>query len=148
MRFGCRLICLAAMVLSAGCDSGPKTVAVQGEVSFGGRGVERGKIDLYPVDGTPGPSAAAIIANGRYKLSGKDGLVSNGTYLVRITALKKTGKMVANRLDPSGPPVELQDNYIPAIYNSESTLKLHVADLPDKNKVDFQLGATSLPAGR
>ena len=56
--------------------------------------------------------------------------------------------MVRNRLDPGGPLVELQDNYIPAIYNIESTLKVHVAELTDKNRVDFQLGATSPPAGR
>jgi hypothetical protein len=39
-----------------------------------------------------------------------------------------------------GPPVEVAENFIPAIYNRQSSLKVRVADLPDKNKVDFPLG--------
>jgi hypothetical protein len=36
--------------------------------------------------------------------------------------------------------VEVTENFIPATYNSQSTLMVRVLELADKNKVDFQLG--------
>jgi hypothetical protein len=36
--------------------------------------------------------------------------------------------------------MHLAESFIPSIYNSEPTLKMRVADLPDRNKVDFALG--------
>ena len=94
---------------------------------------------------TPGPSAGANIANGRYEIpANKWGLSPNGTYLVRVSAYRKTGKTERVRAMPGGSPaeIEVKENIIPAIYNSQSTLKVRVADLPDKNKVDFRLGKT------
>ena len=34
----------------------------------------------------------------------------------------------------------MEENFVPPIYNSASTLKVRVSDLADKNKVDFRLG--------
>jgi hypothetical protein len=65
--------------------------------------------------------------------------------MVRITALKKTGTRITD-LKLGGPPVELEENFIPAIYNSQSTLKVRVRDLADKNQVDFRLGKTPAAA--
>jgi hypothetical protein len=116
---------------------------VQGEVSFAGHAVEKGRIEFMPIEETKGPLTVASIVNGRYMVSGdKWGLLPDGVYQVRITAMRKTGRRVAplaGMPKMSGPPPEVEENYIPATYNAQSTLKLRVADVPDKNKVDFQL---------
>ena len=138
-----RLLCFAALALCVGCSSRPSTCAVQGEVSYEGRAVEWGQIDFVPIDNTPGPSAAAPIKDGRYAVEPKWGLRPDGVYLVRITAFRKTGKKEPNRIDRGGQPVDVTENFIPATYNSQSTLRVRVADLPDKNKVDFQFGKKS-----
>lgn len=148
VRYWGQLTCLLVLVLSAGCSSRPKTIGMRGEVSYGGNAIERGTVDFIPIDGTAGPSAGAAIVGGRYDVSGKDGVLPGGTYLVRIIGLKKTGKTEWNRLLKNGAPVELEENFIPPIYNSESTLKVHISDLPDRDKVNFHLGTISLPAGR
>lgn len=148
-QYGWRLTCLVLLVLGIGCSSANETTAVQGDVKFEGSAVERGKIVFIPVDGTNGPSAGANIGNGRYAVPGdKWGLLSDGVYLVRITAVRKTGRMEPpppNMARFGAKPVEQEENFIPAIYNSQSTLKVRVSDLPDKTKVDFLLGKT--PAG-
>ena len=66
------------LVLCAGCNSGPQTARLQGEVSFDGRPVEKGKIDFMPVDGTAGGAASAAIVNGRYEFPPKTGAAVHG----------------------------------------------------------------------
>lgn len=135
-----RLICLAGIALCVGCRSRPATVGLQGDVSFESRAVVWGKIDFVPVESTAGASACSPITDGRYKIPAKWGVLPDGVYQVRIVAFRKTGKTERNRIEPGGPPVEVAENFIPAIYNNQSTLKVRIADFPDKNKVDFPLG--------
>jgi hypothetical protein len=123
-----------------GCGPQSKLVGLQGDVTFDGHPIETGRIDLVPIDNTAGAAVGATIAGGRYSIPAEKGLLPDGTYQVRITAFRKTGKLAPNRIMPGAPPVELQENFIPAIYNDASTLKLKVKELPDKQKADFQLG--------
>jgi hypothetical protein len=154
MQRNLRLLCLAAPLLCVGCNSRPVAVGLQGEVSYLGRAIEKGQIDFVPVENTPGASDCAVIAQGRYNLEAKakGGLRPDGVYQVRIVAYRKTGKKERVRSiddsSPGGRLVEVEENFIPAIYNDESTLKLSVADLPDKNKADFQLGKSPTGAPR
>jgi hypothetical protein len=127
------------MALCCGCGAGSKPVRLQGEVSFDGRPVEKGKIDFLPADGTPGGAVSAAILAGRYEFPPQTGLLPTGVYTVRVIGLRKTGKTEPNRIERGGPPMEVEENFIPPTYNVNSTLKVRVADLPDKNKVDFQL---------
>jgi hypothetical protein len=143
MQNNLRMMWFATLLLSFGCNSHSTTVAVQGEVTYNGLAVEQGTIDFVPVDGTSGPSAVAPIKDGRYALDPKWGLRPDGAYQVRVTALRKTGRKEPNRIDRKGPPVDVTENFIPAIYNTQSSLKVRVAELPDRNKVDFRLGKTS-----
>jgi hypothetical protein len=138
-RYIWQLACLVCTALSVGCSSARRTVGIQGEVNFDDRRIERGRIDFVPVEGTPGPSAVASIVNGRYDVPARWGLLPDGVYLVRITAFRKTGKMEPNRIDRHGPPVEVEENFIPAIYSNQSTMKVRVAGMPDKSNVDFHL---------
>ena len=109
-------------------------------MSFDGRPVEKGKIDFLPVDGTSGGAVSASILNGRYEFPPETGLLPTGAYAVRIIGLRKTGKTEPNRIERGGPPIEVEENFIPPTYNINSTLKVRVSELPDKNKVDFHIG--------
>ena len=121
----------ALLVMALGCDSGPEKTALRGQVSYKGKAIERGTIDFIPVDGTGGPSATSSITNGQYEVVPERGARVEGIYTVRIIGLKKSGRMFRGH--------ETEDNFIPETYNSRSTLKVKIADLPDKTKADFQL---------
>jgi hypothetical protein len=139
---------LAPFLLAVGCNSRPTTLAVQGEVSFDGQPIQAGEIVFVPVDGTKGPSAFAAIREGRYAIAEKWGLRPVGVYLVRITAYTKTGRIERNPVDRGGLPVEVTENLIPEMYNSQSTLTVRVAELLNRNKVDFHVGNTPSPSPR
>jgi hypothetical protein len=141
MRF-CQqwMLSCAVVALVAGCGTRSTTVGLQGDVAFEGRAIVTGRIDFVPVDNTPGASVGATITDGRYSFPAEKGLMPDGVYLLRVTAFRKTGRTVPNRIMPGGKPVELQENFIPADYNDQSTLKVRVGELPDKTKADFQIG--------
>jgi hypothetical protein len=145
VRHDWRSLGLSTLLLVLGCGSPDAVVTPQGEVSYEGRAIEKGAIEFIPIDGTTGPSARAIIADGRYAVAAKWGLKPEGVYQVRITGYRKTGKKAPNKIDRNGPPIEVEENYIPAIHNAESTLKVRVAELPDKDKLDFRLTKTGIP---
>ena len=58
---------------------------------------------------------------------------------MRITAMKKNGKTIPNIMVQNGPPMELEENYIPAKFNRESTLKTNVTPEAASKGIDFQL---------
>jgi hypothetical protein len=137
-----RLTYLIVMAMCGGCGVSSKPVRLQGEVSFAGRPIEKGKIDFVPADGTPGGAISAAILAGRYEVPPQTGLLPTGVYTARVIGLRRTGKTEPNRIERGGPPIEVEENFIPATCNVNSTLKVRVADLPDKNKVDFHIGNT------
>lgn len=126
-------------ILVAGCGSGERLLPISGNVSFQGKPIEKGVIEFVPVDGTQGPSMGGSIKDGHYAVPRTHGARENGTYQVRITAMKKTGKTIPNIMVQNGPPMELEDNYIPAKYNRESTLKTTVTPEVASKGIDFQL---------
>src|SRR5215472_8383521 len=89
---GCRwLLWACAVALTAsGCGSGK--VPVNGSVLFAGKPVEEGMIAFEPADGK-GPTTGGKIEEGRYELVGEAGAMP-GQKIVRIVALRKTGRMV------------------------------------------------------
>jgi hypothetical protein len=128
------------MAFCCGCGVSSKLERLQGEISFDSRPIEKGKIDFLPADGTPGGAIGAPILTGRYEFPPKTGLLPTGVYTVRIVGLRKTGRTEPNRIERGGPPVQVEENFIPPTYNVSSTLKIRIVDLPDKNKADFHLG--------
>ena len=116
---------VALLCLCLGC--GPRAVHIDGKVTYRGKPVEEGTIELIPIEGTAGPSTGGPIKAGRYEIATNTQLVPGGNYQVRISALAKTGKMTPNILQPGGPPLDLSENYIPACYNSHSTLKVRIS---------------------
>lgn len=138
MKFA-SLLLTVLVILVAGCDSGPRLLPIFGTVSFEGKPIEKGTIEFIPTDGTSGPSTGGSIKAGRYEVAAAHGPRKDGVYQVRITAPKKTGKTMPNIMQAGGPPLELEENFIPPKYNLDSTLKITVtADVASKG-IDFEL---------
>jgi hypothetical protein len=139
------VVTLGIVLALTACGSKNAPVHVWGDVTFDGEKVEAGTIEFNPIDGTKGPQTGGTIKAGRYDVSAGVGPLAGGTYLVRITATAKTGKTTPNPVAPAGPPVEALTMYIPAEYNTKSTLRVTIPPQASANKFDFAL--TSKPPG-
>ena len=124
------LLIVSVLVL-AGCGpSGPATCAVSGTVTFDGTPVADGQIIFRDAAGTEKSYGGAITA-GQYSFES-----SPGKKKVDITAMRE----VPGKMDTSNPGVEvpLMEAYIPAKYNTETTLTAEVTKSADE-KIDFAL---------
>ncbi len=121
-----------ALLVSGGCRK-KETFAVRGKVTFDGEAVSNGEIQFLPAD-QPGAPAAGRIENGEYHLQARP-----GAKRVSIRAARKIEQTLPGTL---GPPFQ---DYIPAQFNSESTLTAEVQP-NDDNHADFELktGAQAL----
>lgn len=124
-------VCLGVLAVSAGCRA-KETYLVSGKVSFNGEAVSNGEIQLLPADHEGAP-AAGRIENGEYRLQAKP-----GPKRVEIRAARADERNVPNSLGPA-----FRD-YIPAEFNSASTLSADVA-ASDNNHFDFHLKAAGRP---
>ena len=134
--WACRRIALLLSLLvcvCAGCDDTLFTVT--GDVTFDGKPVQTGSIVFEPADGNSA-TAGGKIENGRYSISGKDGL-SPGKKIVQIIATRKTGQREAGPPFPPGTMVDVIERYIPEKYNYKSTLTCEV--IAGENEHDFHL---------
>lgn len=128
---------LVVLLVVPGCDSGPKKARVRGSVSFDGKPIEEGMIELVPIDDTSGPSTGGMISGGKYEIAADRGPLLGGTYEVRIQGFKKTGQTVVDRDRPNAPPTETKANFIPAEFNSKSTLKVTVSSKSAEHNFDL-----------
>lgn len=120
----------------AGCG-GRGLVPVEGNVTFDGTAVESGTIVFEPADGK-GATAGGSIEAGKYRLSGKSG-VAPGKKVVRIRGVRKTGRKIeTGPPDPPGTMVEETESFVPAKYNTQSTLTYEVT-ASGANRPDFDL---------
>jgi hypothetical protein len=124
-----------------GCGGGK--VPVEGAVTLDGQAVEEGTISFEPADGR-GPSTGGPIRAGRYRLAGEAGATA-GEKVVRIIALRKTGRMVpVGTPAPTGALMEEVVQCVPARYNTRSELKVSVT--PGRtNTHDFDLKSGGKP---
>jgi hypothetical protein len=108
----------------AGCDQASERTSVSGKVTFDGEPVKSGQIAFEPVSG--GRLGIAQIIDGVYKMPADQG-PTPGQYIVRITALRPTGKKVsAGRTTGDQTQVEQFEQFIPAKYNDLSELKTEI----------------------
>lgn len=141
-------LCLAVLTLamSSGCDSGPPTAPVHGQVTYQGEAVPRGTIRFYP-DAGGAAAVGQIQSDGTYSLSrkvpGDDVLL--GSYKVTIEAVEPVDA-------PAGPltiedelkmeigmPAAEPKSLVPEKYLSIKTTDL-TATVEDKdNQIDFAL---------
>ena len=132
-----RLNLAVALVGCLGCSGGLNRAEVSGKVLVDKQPLERGMINFYPVEGTPGPTAGAEIKNGEYHIPRSAGVVV-GKNRVEIKGFRKTGRKVP---DPMAFGTNtLTDEVlqvVPPEYSSQSTL---VRDIQGgSNVLDFDL---------
>ena len=119
-----------SMLLLAGCPgpAAPENQTVTGTVTFDGEPVAEGEIVFRDTDGQT-RSCGGQIVDGTYSFE-----ASPGSKKVEITALR----VVPGKMDTSNPgqEVPLKEPYIPAKYNTESTL---TAEVSGADPIDFAL---------
>jgi len=135
-RMPCTLLMGFIVLFLAGCGGGPKRVHVWGTVTLDGTPIEDGTEEFTPLPGTPGPSTGAGIRDGAYDIPASHGPYTQGQYKVSISAMRATGKTVANLIRGGNRSVPIAENYVPARYNTATTLhaEIHAAE-----KFDFAL---------
>ncbi len=114
------LVCgLLLPLVIAGCggkDDGPERFPVSGTVTFDGAPVADGEIRFLPIDGNGAADATRIIA-GRFETT-----ATAGPKRVEVTATREVpGKMVESAVNPGQMEPAIEE-YIPAQYNTDSTL--------------------------
>ncbi|HLA85800.1 MAG TPA: hypothetical protein VJL29_13500 [Thermoguttaceae bacterium] len=126
---------LASMMIpAAGCGDTLRQ-SIEGVVTLDGRPLAEGSIQLLPREGTRGPSAGALIKDGRFSIDASKGAFA-GTFRVEITAMRQ-GKQV--RIDPeTGGKYLLNEQYLPARYNTKSELTADIKE-GQPNKLEFAL---------
>ncbi|PQO35474.1 hypothetical protein C5Y97_14040 [Blastopirellula marina] len=105
---------LAAMV---GCGGDGKS-EVHGVATWNGQPIEKGYLELAPVDGA-GQFASAEIADGKFTLRTIPGMRQ-----VKVTAERKIGETAPTERIPNPEPIMFQ--YLPAKYNSQSEWKIDI----------------------
>jgi hypothetical protein len=112
--------------------------SVTGTVRLDAKPLQKGKIDLIPIDGTPGPGGGGgINKEGQYEIT--QGL-QPGRYRVEISSTITLKRKVLNTTVPYGLVYEEVD-VIPEEYNTKSREVREVK--PGANVFDFDLkGAT------
>ena len=116
-----------------GCGpGGPPLLGVSGQVTYDGQPVSNGSIGFSPTDPSAGKGGAADLIEGRYEFP--DGLPA-GNYTVWIEAQRPSGKKFPS--EDGGAPVDQLVQYIPAAYNTDSTLQVEITT--DRDDLDFLL---------
>jgi hypothetical protein len=126
------LLSLFTPVMVLGCG-GTDRQSVEGTVTFNGEKVQSGKITFEPIQGTEGPTGGALIKDGTFSIP-KERSIYPGTFRVKITATKKTGRKAK---DIDGNVFDEELPYIPNKYNKASTLTRKITD--GQNKLTFDL---------
>lgn len=121
---------------SVGCgNSGPQRFAVSGRVTLDGAPIENGEILLRPDQATKAPTTAAAIENGAYAIPAERGPLA-GTYVIVITAERKTGKKVQAEMIGSE-TTDQYEQYLPRKYNDASTLSTTIGS--SRDDLNFEL---------
>lgn len=126
---------LLFLVLLLGCSPSDRG-EVSGTVKLDGLPIEEGSIQFIPVEGTTGPSAGAIIAQGKYHIPASHG-AAVGKNRVELRAFKLSAKKIQ---DPTALPGTTTSERVPAFppeYNDRSTV---VKDIRSgSNTIDFDV---------
>ncbi|MDA0836005.1 MAG: hypothetical protein O3A29_22260 [Planctomycetota bacterium] len=123
-----RWLFLAALVAGGfiGCGGGAADavvrVVVSGKVIKGGQPVAKGRITLYPVEGTKAPTSGAEIMNGEYRIDAKGG-VPVGTHRIEVHEYE-----VKQNIPGRPSALDIENNILPDQYNTKSKLEIKVDD--------------------
>jgi hypothetical protein len=98
-------------------------MGIRGTVTCDGQPVPAGSIAFRPQESSRSPSAGAEIVSGEFVVPAEKGIAA-GRYRVEILAMRKTGKSIK---DPVFGPTDVEEQYLPAHYNSHSDLTVDVS---------------------
>lgn len=127
--------CICAFVLFTGCggsSNGPATFPASGKVTWDGEPLAEGNIIFEDAEGKSA-SAAGKIVDGEFELQ-----AIAGRKKVVITASREVPGKTAVGGAPDEPPVPAIEQYIPADYNTKTTLEAAVSD-SGSNEYQFDL---------
>lgn len=116
----------SALMALVGCGDG--LAIVKGNVSFNGEPVNRGMINLEPVDGK-GPVSGGSVEGGKYEIRG----VTPGEKIVRISAVYVKG---VNK-ESDGSEIEVCEDLLPKEYGQASTHRLTAK--PPLTESDYEI---------
>ena len=129
--FGSLIVLAGVLALTAGCGggpAGPKMYVVKGLVQFDSKPVETGRIQFRKKEGDQ-RAFSAEIKDGNYSLE-----TESGPMVVEITASRLIPGKFSNF---NGKPEPVGEMYLPAKYNSKTTLTADVK--PSANTIPFDL---------
>jgi hypothetical protein len=135
------VICLGWLVVAlpaAGC--GRNDVDLTGSVTFAGKPVADGMIELIPADGTPGHSCGARIVDGKYRVPAGAGLQRGGIYKVVLRGFHR--QMQPDPMN-AGHLVEAAVNYLPSGWGDQSTRRIRILSDGAADLHDFDLVETA-----
>jgi hypothetical protein len=136
-----RLCCAVTIACFGGCggERGPERVVVSGTVAYNGKPIPEGVIRFVPVSTSLGPTAGAIIANGKYRADGNGG-VPVGMHNIQVEAYRKTAYPVKPAvLPPRGFEDGLREQYLPKRHNVDSQLRITIESGSRTITKDFDL---------
>jgi hypothetical protein len=126
------LLCVGLAAI--GCDSGPSTAEVSGNITYDGKPVEKGNIAFFPDNGK-GQPAGGIIANGAYTAKN----VTFGINRVEVHAPKVVGKRKLYPSDPKSAEIDISQESLPERYSNQEKTEL-LLDVKERSvKKDFDL---------
>ena len=127
-----RLLLACGFVLTlclAGCGR-DGLAQISGMVVFDGQPLGKGNVSFMPADGR-GPTAAAIVADGKYSVR-----IAPGKKRVQIEGFRVVGRQHAMG-DPNAPMVDILKPIIPKRYNIDSELTCEIT--ANNHTYDFRL---------
>jgi hypothetical protein len=110
---------LGVLVL-VGCGSGASAKVLHGSVTCGEEKVPMGVVSFVPIEGASGPTCAARIVDGQYRVEARGG-VPLGKHRVQVDARKKTGRKVQGSNGREVAVIDETARMGPAVYAGEQS---------------------------
>lgn len=136
-----RTLFLALIITAPGCGSSELSYekgTVKGTVTVNGEPLPTGKIRFIPVVDTVGKITVADINDGNYEFDIERG-PAIGNHKIEIIAVRKTGNQIPIPDEPEGTMREETEQYLPAIYNTNSRLKFEVKAGENQGNFDLKM---------
>ena len=118
-----------------GCQSEEGRFEISGKVTYEGQPVPDGTIGFIHNEMASENSVGTEITDGVYRIPRDQG-PREGSYTVLIDGERPSGRKIQAD-EGSNEMIDEMEQYIPAIYNSRSTLKIEIAG--DRVDLDFDL---------
>ena len=120
VRAGLALLAVGLALAATGCGKGEKLTRVTGKVSYEGQPISEGRI-LFRNTGGDQRAYSAAITNGEYEV-----MCEPGAMRVEIIASRVIPGKFKKGENGEPEPIPVAEMYIPAKYNSSSTLTAEV----------------------